>query len=97
MNQELLERMLKSKDYHARAAAVRVLSYWHPRVDNATALLDAAIGDKSAMVRAEAVRAASFYPPEEVAESVLNVLEQETDEQLEYLLDETMKVIEGTN
>ncbi|MCP4095342.1 MAG: azurin [Planctomycetaceae bacterium] len=97
VNQELLERMLKSKDYHARAAAVRVLSYWHPRVDNATGLLEAAIEDKSAMVRAEAVRAASFYPPEEVAESVLNVLEQETDEQLEYLLDETMKVIEGTN
>lgn len=97
VNQTLLERMLNSKDYHARAAAVRVLSFWHPRVNNATALLETAIGDKSALVRAEAVRAASFYPPEEVAESVLNVLEQETDEQLEYLLDETMKVIEGTN
>lgn len=96
-NQALLERMLKSDDYHARAAAVRVLSFWHPRVKNATALLESAIADKSAMVRAEAVRAASFFPPEDVAESVLNVLEQETDEQLEYLLDETMKVIEGTN
>lgn len=97
LNQELLERLLKSNDYHARAAAVRVLSFWHPRVTSATALLEAAIADKSAMVRAEAVRAASFYPPGEVAESVLDVLEKETDEQLEYLLDETMKVIEGSN
>ena len=39
INTELLKRMLKSKNYHARAAAVRVLSFWQSRVDGADELL----------------------------------------------------------
>ncbi len=94
VNQELLKRMLKSENYHARAAAVRVLSFWHARIPNSADLLRNAIGDDSAIVRAEAVRAASYFPPADVVESVLDVLNKETDEQLEYLLNETLKVLE---
>lgn len=92
---ELLKRMLNSKDYHARAAATRVLSYWHSKIPGAADLLKARIGDESGIVRNEAVRAASYFPAEDVAESVLDVLNEETDEYIEYLLDETMKVLEN--
>lgn len=95
VNSELLARTLKSSDYHARAAAVRVLSYWHGRIPESVDLLKPMFADDSALVRAEAVRAASFFPADDVVESVLDVLNLETDEQLEYLLDETMKVLQG--
>ncbi len=95
INQELLQRMLDSKDYHARAAATRVLSYWFPRVNDSVDLLKKRINDESGLVRAEAVRAASFYPPEQVTEAVLDVLNYDMDENLEYLLEETLKVLEA--
>lgn len=95
VNESLLKRLLKSNEYHARAAAIRVLSYWHARVENSAELLKPAITDDSPLVRAEAVRAASFFPPEDVTESVLDVLNKETDELMEFLLNETMKVLEG--
>ncbi len=95
VNVELLRQVLNSKDHRARAAATRVLSYWHPKVDGAIALLKPRINDESALVRAEAVRAASYFPPDVVTESVLDVLEYDMDENLEYLLDETMKVLDA--
>ena len=94
VNQELLEQVLSSKDYHARAAAIRVLSYWHARVPNAIELVKKGINDKSAMVRAEAVRAASFLSGDEIAEGVLDVLNYEADDSMNYLLEETMKVLQ---
>ncbi|MFT7629160.1 MAG: putative membrane-bound dehydrogenase-like protein [Mariniblastus sp.] len=94
INEDLLKRMLVSQDFHARAAAIRVLSFWHARIENATELLTPGFTDDAAMVRAEAVRAASFFPADEVAESVLDVLDKDVDEQMEYLLDETMNVLE---
>ncbi|MFK7768367.1 MAG: PVC-type heme-binding CxxCH protein [Mariniblastus sp.] len=94
VNQELLETMLNAKDYHARAAATRVLSYWHDRVPNAVTLVKQRISDDSALVRAEAVRAASFLSGDEIAEGVLDVLNFEADENMNYLLEETMKVLQ---
>lgn len=94
INQELLERMLDSKDYHARAAATRVLSFWFSRVDNSSDLLKKRINDENAMVRAEAIRAASFFPPAQMREAVLDVINYEMDENLEYLLEETLKALE---
>lgn len=96
VNKAHLERMLKSTDHRARAAAVRVLSYWHPEVENSLELLQAAINDDAALVRAEAVRAASFFEPNSVSEIVLDVLNFDVDEPMEYLLEETMKVVDPT-
>ena len=95
VNAELLERMLKSKEHFARAAAMRVLSYWHPKIENAAELLRAGISDDSGLVRVESVRAASYFPPDVATEIVLDVLNKDVDKNLEYLLDETMKVLEG--
>jgi putative membrane-bound dehydrogenase-like protein len=95
LNEDLMKRMLKSENHRARAAATRVLSYWHPRIEGSTELLNTMFSDDSAMVRAEAVRAASFFPADDVAEGILDVMGMEVDTQMEYLMDETMKVIDG--
>ena len=57
VNEPLLLQMLKADDYHARAAAVRVLCYWRDRVSKPLDLLRTAATDDSPRVRLEAVRA----------------------------------------
>ena len=61
VNEKLLKRMLRSPDYHARAAATRVLCYWRDRVKDPLALLEVQAKDESPRVRLEAVRACSFF------------------------------------
>lgn len=92
---ELLKKVLNSKDYRARAAATRVLSYWRHQVGETVALLKPRINDKHPRVRLEAVRACSFLPADDVQEMVLDVLEHDTDEYLEYTLDETLRFLDG--
>ena len=94
LNEELLTKMLNAKDFRARAAAVRVLSFWYPRLDNSIALLEPRLKDESARVRAEAIRTASFLDPEEVTPLVLDAIDAGMDQYLDYLMDETMKVLE---
>jgi mono/diheme cytochrome c family protein/glucose/arabinose dehydrogenase/lysophospholipase L1-like esterase len=58
----LLRQLLQSQDFHARAAAVRVLRYnWHRFSDHA-ALLEKAASDPHGRVRLEAIVAASWLP-----------------------------------
>src|SRR5439155_741956 len=45
VNTSLLDRALTSPDFHARAAAVRVLCYWRDRVSNSLDLLRKAASD----------------------------------------------------
>ncbi len=54
--------MLRSPDFHARAAATRVLCYWRDRVANPLDLLQVQINDTHPRVRLEAIRALSFFP-----------------------------------
>ena len=61
VDEELLKRMLGSPDFHARAAATRVLCYWRDRVPDALELLRKLAADPAPRVRLEAVRAASFF------------------------------------
>ncbi len=58
---DLLKRVLRSPEPHARAAATRVLCYWRDRVPEALALLKVQADDENPRVRLEAVRAASFF------------------------------------
>ena len=57
VNEPLLKRLLTSPDYHARAAATRVLCYWHDRVSDPLALLEAGVNDENPRVRLESLRA----------------------------------------
>jgi mono/diheme cytochrome c family protein/glucose/arabinose dehydrogenase len=64
VDQPLLQQLLKAKDYHARAAAVRVLRYTGHQVQNQQQLLVQAAGDVHGRVRLEAITAASWLPKE---------------------------------
>jgi HEAT repeat protein len=99
VNEDLLKRMLRSPDYHARAAATRVLCYWRDRVNDPLGLLDVQAKDESPRVRLEAVRACSFFKTSKAAEVALAVLDKEKDPNkpdyyIKYCLDETMKALD---
>ena len=99
VDEELLKRVLRSPDYHARAAATRVLCYWRDRVKDPLALLEVQAKDESPRVRLEAVRACSFFQTARAAEVALLALDQETnpekpDYYIKYCLDETMKQLD---
>ncbi len=86
--------MLGSPDFHARAAATRVLCYWRDRVPGALDRLKKLAADPYARVRLEAVRAASFFPVPEAVEVPLISADHPTDEYLDYTRGETMKTLE---
>jgi len=99
VDEELLRRMLRSPDHHARAAATRVLCYWRDRVKDPLALLEVQVKDEHPRVRLEAVRACSFFKTAKAAEVALAVLEKEADPNkpdyyIKYCLDETMKALD---
>ncbi|GIW96840.1 MAG: hypothetical protein KatS3mg111_0173 [Pirellulaceae bacterium] len=96
VNEDLLKRLLTCDDHRARAAAVRVLSFWLDRVEQPMELLRARIHDPHPRVRLEAVRALSFLRGEEPMELALEVLEHDIDDYLQYTLDETLRQLETT-
>ena len=94
VDEPLLKRMLRSPDFHARAAATRVLCYWRDRVHDPLALLKVQANDESPRVRLEAVRACSFFTTPQAAEVALEVLNHPLDSYLKYTLDETMNTLD---
>ena len=99
VDEALLKRMLRSPDFHARAAATRVLCYWRDRVSNPLALLEKQAVDESPRVRLEAIRACSFFKEAKAAEVALSALDleknpDEPDYYIKYCLDETMKTLD---
>ena len=67
------KRVLASPDFHARAAATRVLCYWRDRVPDALELLKKLAADPYPRVRLEAVRAASFFTVPEAVEVAVDL------------------------
>jgi hypothetical protein len=94
VDEPLLQRMLRSPEPWARAAATRVLCYWRDRVANPLALLKVQVNDPHPAVRLEAVRAASFFQTNEAAEVALASLQHPQDRFLEYTLDQAMRTLQ---
>jgi putative heme-binding domain-containing protein len=94
VNLPLLERLLESLDFRARAAAVRVLCYWRDRVSPALDLLRRMAADEHPRVRLEAVRTASFFALPEAVEIPEIAAERPMDVYLDYLRGETMKTLD---
>jgi putative heme-binding domain-containing protein len=90
----LLRRVLSSPDYHARAAATRVLCYWREQISDPLGLLMECANDEHPRVRLEAVRAASFFEEGRAAEVALQITKHPRDYYLDYTLGETMKQLE---
>lgn len=91
VNEDLLDRMLKSSEPRARAAAARVLCYWRDRVSDSLGRFYQLAQDPNPRVRLEAVRGASFYRDPKAVAVALEVLKQPMDYYLEYTLGETMR------
>ncbi|MCA9264045.1 MAG: HEAT repeat domain-containing protein [Planctomycetales bacterium] len=94
MEKELLKSLLEAKDHRARAAAVRVLSFYVGQIEEPVEWLRPRINDEHARVRLEAVRALSFLQGDDAIELALDVLNHPMDDYLQYTLDETMRVLE---
>ncbi len=88
---DLLARVLKSPGADARAAAVRVISYWRERVPGALAILREKASDESQRVRLHAVRAASFFPEVAATEVALAATKLPIDYYLDYVIGETLR------
>ncbi len=80
----LLEKVLSARDGRVRAAATRVVSYWHAHLPNALELLAARIADDFPRVRIEAMRALAEIPTARSAELVLTTLDKPLDPFLDY-------------
>ncbi len=95
VDQPLLMQVLSSPDFHARAAATRVLCYWRDRVPDALHLLKQQAADSHPRVRLEAIRATSFFTVPEAVEVVLIAAEKPTDVYLDYVRGETMRALDA--
>ena len=73
VDEPLLRELLASSDFHARAAAVRVLRYNTHRIAGHTALLEKAAADEHGRVRLEAIVAASWLPDSAAAKKIVAV------------------------
>ncbi len=82
----LLERVLNAPDGRIRAAATRVVSYWHPRLADPLNLLAQRIADSHPRVRLEAARALAEIPGARSVELVLSAVDKPTDPFLDYAL-----------
>jgi putative heme-binding domain-containing protein len=91
---ELLKRLLRSRDYRARAAATHVLRVWRDQIYDALPLLRVQVNDEHPRVRLEAVVALSHFRTPEAAEVALEALKRPTDYYLDYALKETMATLE---
>jgi putative heme-binding domain-containing protein len=83
---KLLDKLLHAKDGRARAAAVRVVSQWHDRLDHPMELLAAAVRDEHPRVRLEAVRALGQMPGPRGIEIATQALDKPVDKFLDYAL-----------
>jgi lysophospholipase L1-like esterase/glucose/arabinose dehydrogenase len=95
VNEGLLEKLLMSPDYRARAAATRVVGYWQANLSNPLALLKERAIDEHPRVRLEAVRACSFLPTAKAMEVALSATKLPMDKYLEYTLAETIKQLQS--
>jgi putative heme-binding domain-containing protein len=90
----LLEAVLASPDFRARAAAARVLCSWRDRVPGALERFKTLAADAHPRVRLEAVRAASFFTEAEALEVVLIAGDKPTDAYLNFTISETRRALD---
>ncbi len=94
INVDLLNRVLASPEFRARAAAARVLCYWRDRVPASLNQFIQLAADSHPRIRLEAVRAASFFNTPEAIEVVLVASAQPTDIYIDFVSRETMKSLD---
>jgi putative heme-binding domain-containing protein len=82
----LLEQLLESDEFRARAAAVRVVGKWHDRLDNTLELLESTITDPHPRVRLEAVIALRRVGTLRAFEIAMQAMDKDVDASIDYSL-----------
>ena len=85
-NLELLKKVFEAEEPRVRAAAIRTLGHWAGKVEGLGATLISASRDASALVRAEALKAAVEFKGIVSAEVIFEVSAQPTDSELTTVL-----------
>ena len=94
VNEPLLVQLLKAQNHQARAAALRALELWYPKITDVPALLNKAVADTHPQVRLEAVIALRKLHSAEAARTALTVVDQPMDEFLDFALWQTVRELE---
>tara|TARA_R110000751_G_C13793604_1_gene482560 strand:+ start:10103 stop:13651 length:3549 start_codon:yes stop_codon:yes gene_type:complete len=94
VNEELLVKLVNSKNHNARAAGIRALQFWHDDVTNVTELLSKTIDDEHPQVRLESVIALRKIGTAEAARLALSVLEYQMDEFQDFALWQIIRELE---
>ncbi len=82
VNEAVLAIAIASPHPMARAAATRVLGHWGRKISNGPLLLQLSANDPHAMVRHEAIVAATAFAPNVGLTALLTVCEKDTDPQI---------------
>ena len=85
-NRPLLKRVFSAAEPRVRSAAIRTLGHWGAKVEDWQSLLLAAARDESALVRAEAVKAAVEFEGPVTAEVFFEVSDRPTDPEIDFVL-----------
>ena len=83
-NTELLRELLRCDDYHARAAAMKQLRYWHDAMEDSAELLEAGVNDENGVVRMQSAICASYIGTPEALDTVLEVFKHPQGGHLSY-------------
>ena len=88
MNTDLLAELLSCDNHLARAAATRQLRYWSEELPSGENALKTSASDSSALVRMEAVIAASYVgtPTTDALEAARKVVERPASTHLDYAI-----------
>ena len=95
VDENLLHQVLQSKDFRARAAAVRVLRYSGHQIENQPALLMMAAGDEHGRVRLEAIVAASWLEKEKGLPILEEASKHPLDEWMIHAYETALAHLEG--
>jgi putative heme-binding domain-containing protein len=92
---ELLDRLLRSEDFHARSAAMHVIGNQRDYLAEPLQWLERGIADAHPRVRLEAIRGLSFFNTNEEALGImLAVTQQPMDYWIEYTLEHALNAFE---
>jgi glucose/arabinose dehydrogenase/mono/diheme cytochrome c family protein/lysophospholipase L1-like esterase len=95
IDSDLVKRLLKAKDFRARAAAVRAVRYNRHRISNPNALLKQAAQDIHGRVRLEAIVSASWLSPEEGLPIVQEAAKRPVDSWIKPVYETALKHLKG--
>lgn len=95
LNASLLDKIMDSDEYRARAAAIHTITNERDRVSDFKARLKTAINDSHPRVRLEAARGVSFLGDPEATALALAIANHPTDYWIDYTLEHTLHALKG--